>query len=183
MFLLLPLCHQGYRCFSPLFPFSMEVLRVINVAPSQLFPSSWGYINTFKMVNKYLVIKSTMGVFLSIYTSKLTKGSWVSFSSDSGKSLSYPGLMTINYGRKSFFMWGEGWIPWVDGKRGCSLFSFVIDGRPCGDHGVWLRVPHPQGEGNCLLFVVAQPYGLLQRDKICLGVENISLPTYVSCLT
>lgn len=70
---------------SPLSPFCMEVLRVLNVSPTKRFPNSRGFIRDFEMVCKELDITPTVAVFFSFYTTRLTKGSWVSLGNLSGK--------------------------------------------------------------------------------------------------
>lgn len=54
-------------------PVSMDILRVLNVVPSQLFPNSWAYTKAFEMVCDDQVITPTVGVFFSLYTTKPTK--------------------------------------------------------------------------------------------------------------
>lgn len=84
-----PLLSRTWELFSlfPFFPFSMEDTRVLNVELSQLFSNSWGCIKAFEMVCEGLVIILTVRVFFSFYTTKTAKGSWVSLSSQDGKSL------------------------------------------------------------------------------------------------
>lgn len=62
LIILLPLPHfyQGNK--DPFPTFSIEVLRILNVASSQLFPNVYGYIRTFEMVCKNLDVTSTVEV-------------------------------------------------------------------------------------------------------------------------
>ena len=71
----------------PLTPLFMVVLRVLNVVLSQLFPNRWGYIRAFEMIYENLDVTSMVKVFFSLYTTKPTKGRWVSLSTQLGKAL------------------------------------------------------------------------------------------------
>lgn len=92
--MILVLCYSTsnslWKVYGSLFPsslFSMEILRVLNAAPSQLFPNSLAYIKVFEMVDEDLVITPIMGFFFSLYDTNLMKGSWVTLSSQSGRGL------------------------------------------------------------------------------------------------
>ncbi|KAI5405521.1 hypothetical protein KIW84_052347 [Lathyrus oleraceus] len=51
----------------------MEILRVLNIVPSQLFPNTLGYIRAFERVCEDLDVTPTMGVLFSFYTTKLVR--------------------------------------------------------------------------------------------------------------
>lgn len=44
-------------------PFSIEVMRVLNIAPTQLFSNSWGFIKAFETACEYLDVTPALGVF------------------------------------------------------------------------------------------------------------------------
>ena len=70
--------------FSIQFPFSdfeTDILRTINVAPSQLRPNSWGFIKAFEVICRALSISPTVGLFFSFFEIKSAEtGSWVAIS-------------------------------------------------------------------------------------------------------
>lgn len=72
----------------PLTRFQMEVLRCLNVAPSQLHPNSWGYIQAFGVLCQALGIRPTAKMFLHFFkTRPNAKRGWVSLSSMSKNSI------------------------------------------------------------------------------------------------
>lgn len=56
----------------PISPFSMEILRVFNAAPSKLSPNSWDFIKA--MACEDLDITPTIWVFFYFYTNGMDKG-------------------------------------------------------------------------------------------------------------
>lgn len=72
--LLLPPFQQGYKGYFPSYPFPMEVLRILNIASSQLFPNSWGYIKAFKMVCEDVDATLTVVVFFLFLHHQTDKG-------------------------------------------------------------------------------------------------------------
>lgn len=68
--ILLFLPNRVYVGSFPLSPFSMEVLWVLNIGPSHLFPNAWSYIKAFKMVYEELVVTLMVEVLFSFYTTE-----------------------------------------------------------------------------------------------------------------
>lgn len=82
----LPFVNYMWVAF-PFSPFYMEVLRVLNIEPSQLFPNDWGNMRAFEMVYEELYVTPVVGVFFSFYTTRSTNSRCVSLSFKSGKAL------------------------------------------------------------------------------------------------
>lgn len=70
----------------PISPFSIEILRVLNIMPSQLLSHNWGFIKAFEMVCEDLDVTPIVRVFFSFYTSRSMKGRWVSLGDLPGKA-------------------------------------------------------------------------------------------------
>ncbi|KOM37981.1 hypothetical protein LR48_Vigan03g136300 [Vigna angularis] len=72
----------------PFTGFQMDVLRTLNVAPSQLHPNSWGYVQAFGLLCRALGIRPTVGLFLYFFRCRpvATKG-WVSLIFEPGNAL------------------------------------------------------------------------------------------------
>jgi len=63
----------------PFDDFTMGVLRVLNVVPSQLHPNSWAALQAFRLVCRVLHLKPSPQVFLQYYSTRPGKlASWVS---------------------------------------------------------------------------------------------------------
>ena len=59
--------------------FTMGVLRLLNVAPTQLHPNSWGSLQAFRLICKALYLTSTPESFLYFYVTRpRDPRSWVS---------------------------------------------------------------------------------------------------------
>jgi len=68
--------------------FQMDVLRFLNVAPTQIRPNSWAFISGFEILCEALDMVPSAGAFFHFYGTKgVNKGSWVSISAHAGKSL------------------------------------------------------------------------------------------------
>lgn len=82
-------CFYIYLCLFydlyvrlPFTGFQMDILRILNVAPSQLHPNSWGYIQAFGVLCQSLGIRPTTKLFLYFFkTRPNAKRGWVSLSS------------------------------------------------------------------------------------------------------
>jgi len=71
--------------------FQMDVLRLLNVAPTQIRPNSWAFIRAFKILCEALDMIPCAGAFFHFYgTKRVDKGSWVSISAHAGKKLFPP---------------------------------------------------------------------------------------------
>jgi len=63
----------------PLDDFTMGVLRLLNVAPTQLHPNSWGSLQAFRLICKALYLTPTPEIFLYFYITRPRDPlSWVS---------------------------------------------------------------------------------------------------------
>ncbi|KOM47424.1 hypothetical protein LR48_Vigan07g112800 [Vigna angularis] len=72
----------------PLTNFQMEVLRTLKVAPTQLHPNSWGYMQVFAVMCQALAIRPTVALFLRFFRCRpVAKKGWVSFISEPGDAL------------------------------------------------------------------------------------------------
>ncbi|KEH16385.1 hypothetical protein MTR_0202s0040 [Medicago truncatula] len=68
--------------------FEMDVLRLLNVAPTQIHPNSWAFIRGFEILCEALDMIPSAGVFFHFYGTKgVDKGSWVPISAHPGKQL------------------------------------------------------------------------------------------------
>nr|KYP69820.1 hypothetical protein KK1_009026 [Cajanus cajan] len=69
----------------PFTPFECELLKKINVAPSQLHPNSWGFVRAFQILCAVMGIESSLGIFMHFYQIKLGEPpyGWVSLSGSS----------------------------------------------------------------------------------------------------
>lgn len=71
----------------PFSVFQMDVLKTLNVGPSQLHPNSWGYIQAFAALCQVLAIKLTPAFFLYFYrTRSVAKRGWVSLIFEPGNA-------------------------------------------------------------------------------------------------
>lgn len=72
----------------PFTRFEMDVLKFLNVAPSQIQPNSWAFIKCFEILCEALGVESSVGVFFHFYGTKgVDKLSCVSISAHPGKKL------------------------------------------------------------------------------------------------
>ena len=68
--------------------FQMDVLHLLNVAPTQIRPNSWAFIHAFEILCEALDTVPSAGAFFHFYGTKgVDKGSWVSISAHVGKKL------------------------------------------------------------------------------------------------
>lgn len=68
--------------------FQMEVLRILNVAPTELHPNSWGYIQVFVVICQELAIRPTAALFLHFFRTRLmAKRAWLSLSTELGNAI------------------------------------------------------------------------------------------------
>ncbi|KOM49645.1 hypothetical protein LR48_Vigan08g047200 [Vigna angularis] len=88
----------------PFTTFQMDVLRTLNVAPSQLHPNSLGYVQAFGVLCQALGIRPTVGLFLYFFRCRpvATKG-WVSLISEPGNALLELYLQSYRNFKEKFF--------------------------------------------------------------------------------
>ncbi|KAG2383986.1 uncharacterized protein HKW66_Vig0152510 [Vigna angularis] len=72
----------------PLNVFQMDVLKTLNVAPTQLHPNSWGYIQAFAVMCQALAINPTVALFFYFFrTRPIEKRGWVSLITEPGDAI------------------------------------------------------------------------------------------------
>ncbi|KOM49686.1 hypothetical protein LR48_Vigan08g051300 [Vigna angularis] len=74
----------------------IDVLKTLNVAPTQLHPNSWGYIQAFAAMCQALAIKPTSSLFLHFFRARpVARRGWISL-------ISQPGNATLELYSQSF---------------------------------------------------------------------------------
>jgi hypothetical protein len=108
----------------PFTPFEMDVLKFLNVAPTQIFPNSWAFIRGFEILCKSLGLEPSVAVFFQFYGTKdVNKGTWIAISAHSGKRL-FP-TYACNFKKE----WRDTFVR-VQGSPGCSTSSVLVNGEP-----------------------------------------------------
>ncbi|KOM49703.1 hypothetical protein LR48_Vigan08g053000 [Vigna angularis] len=123
--------REFFYCYASLFydlylrvpftTFQMDVLRTLNVAPSQLHPNGWRYMQAFAVLCRALAIRPTVALFLYFFRCRpVAKRGWVSLIFEPGNALlelylqSYRGFknkffkVSILDSRRRHFFDGEG---------------------------------------------------------------------------
>lgn len=107
----------------PFTPFEMDVLRLLNVAPTQIRPNSWAFIRAFEVLCKSLGFEPAVGMFFHFYGTKdVNKGTWISISAHSGKR--FP-TYACNFKKE----WRDTFVR-VQGAPECSTSSVLVNGVP-----------------------------------------------------
>jgi hypothetical protein len=84
--------------------FEMDVLKFLNVAPSQIRRNSWAFIRGFEILCKALSLEHSVGFFFHFYGTKdVNKGSWISISAHPGKKFFPPYPSNFNKERRDSF--------------------------------------------------------------------------------
>ncbi|MED6140188.1 hypothetical protein PIB30_090777 [Stylosanthes scabra] len=121
----------------PFTEFEVEVLRECEIAPSQIYPNSWGFIRAYEVVCQEFGIPTSLGVFFYLF--KLTKPfskekqQWLSFRANQGrKVLEIPGTTPFwvdEEGECRFpLSWNEEWAnSRVDRKELFEVESLFVD--------------------------------------------------------
>lgn len=79
---------EEFKVKIPFTPFDMDVLKFVNMTPSQIQPNSWAFIRGFEILCKALELEPSVGVFFHFYGMKgVNKMLWVSISAHPGKKL------------------------------------------------------------------------------------------------
>jgi hypothetical protein len=108
----------------PFTPFEMDVLKFLNVAPTQIRPNSWAFIRGFEILCKSLGLEPSVAVFFQFYGTKdVNKGTWIAISAHSGKRL-FPSYAS-NFKKE----WRDTFVR-VQGAPGCSTASVLVNGEP-----------------------------------------------------
>jgi hypothetical protein len=75
----------------PFTPFEMDVLKFLNVTPTQIRPNSWAFIRGFEILCKSLGLEPSVAVFFHFYGTKdVHKGTWIAIPAHSRKRLFPP---------------------------------------------------------------------------------------------
>jgi hypothetical protein len=79
---------KAFNLWLPFTSFEMAILRVLNVAPTQLSPNGWAYVKCFEVLCSALELSPSTGVFFYFYYVKsLTKGKAVTLTSQANRGL------------------------------------------------------------------------------------------------
>jgi hypothetical protein len=108
----------------PFSPFEMDVLKYLNVPPTQIRPNSWAFIRGFEILCKSLGLEPSVGVFFCFYGTKdVNKGTWIAISAHSGKRL-FP-QYSCNFKKE----WRDTFVR-IQGALECSTASVMEAGKP-----------------------------------------------------
>jgi hypothetical protein len=108
----------------PFSRFEMDVLKYLNVAPTQIRPNSLAFIRGFEILCKSLGLEPSVGVFFYFYGTKdVNKGTWISISSHSRKRLFPP--YACNFKKE----WRDTFVR-IQGAPECSTASVMVAGKP-----------------------------------------------------
>ena len=76
-----PSILEDFSVRIPFTDFEVDVLKTVNIAPSQLRPNSWGFIKAFERICEVLHIVPTVGLFFSFFEVKgVDNRSWIQIS-------------------------------------------------------------------------------------------------------
>jgi len=128
------MCHfSQLHVRLPLDGFTMGVLRALNVAPTQLHPNSWTYLQAFRILCQSLYLEPTPYDFLYVYNTRPRRpATWLSF-------ISRPSISRLDAFSQSFKNFKDGYFKVVvkeGGKAhflnadGSTKFSFSWTGNP-----------------------------------------------------
>ena len=88
----------------PFDEFTMGVLRLLNVAPTQLHPNAWASLQAFRALTEVFRLNPSPKVFLSYYTTHpASPCKWVSLVSKPGEVLFTPFNSSYKYFKDAFF--------------------------------------------------------------------------------
>jgi len=117
----------------PLDDFTMGVLRALNVAPTQLHPNSWAYLQAFRMLCQSLYMESLPYAFLYFYdTGPRQPTTWLSL-------IGRPSISRLNAFSQSFKHFKDGYFkvvvkeegkPYFLNAYGSTKFPFSWTGTP-----------------------------------------------------
>jgi len=108
----------------PFTAFEMDVLKFLNVAPSQICPNSWAFIRGFEILCKALNLEASVGVFFHFYGTKdVNKGTLITIGAHPGKKLFPPSAS--NFKKE----WQDSFAR-IQGAPKCSTASILVEGEP-----------------------------------------------------
>jgi len=116
------MCHLSQlHVRLPLDDFSMGVLRALNVAPTQLHPNSWAYMQAFHVLCQSLYLQPSPHAFLYFYDTRPRQPTtWLSL-------VSRPSINRLDTFSQSFKHFKDGYFKVVVKEEGRSHF-FNADG-------------------------------------------------------
>jgi len=99
------MCHfSQLHVRLPLDDFTMGVLRALNVAPTQLHPNSWAYLQAFHILCQSLYLESTPYAFLYFYDTRPRRpATWLSL-------ISRPSISRLDAFSQSFKHFKDGYF-------------------------------------------------------------------------
>ncbi|QCD99954.1 hypothetical protein DEO72_LG7g1241 [Vigna unguiculata] len=103
----------------PLDDFTMGVLRVLNIAPTQLHPNSWAYMQAFRVLCQSLYLQPSPYAFLYFYdTRPYQRTTWLSL-------ISRPNISRLDAFSQSFKHFKDGYFKVVVKEEGKPYFLNV----------------------------------------------------------
>jgi len=111
------MCHfSQLHVRLPLDDFTMGVLRALNVAPTQLHPNSWAYMQAFRVLCQSLYLQSSPRAFLYFYdTRPRQRTTWLSL-------VSRPSISRLDVFSQSFKHFKDRYFKVVVKEEGRSYF-------------------------------------------------------------
>ncbi|QCD87621.1 hypothetical protein DEO72_LG3g2159 [Vigna unguiculata] len=111
------MCHfSQLHVRLPLDDFTMGVLRALNVAPTQLHPNSWAYLQAFRILCESLYLEPTPYAFLYFYDTRPRRpATWLSL-------ISRPSISRLDAFSQSFKHFKDGYFKVVVKEGGKSHF-------------------------------------------------------------
>jgi len=118
------MCHfSQLHVRLPFDDFTMGVLRALNVAPTQLHPNSWAYLQAFRILCKSLYLEPTPYAFLYFYDTRPRRSAtWLSL-------ISRPSISRLDAFSQSFKHFKDGYFKVVV-KEGGNAYFLNADGSP-----------------------------------------------------
>jgi len=84
----IPLLLRKFSFAYPLYNFEKELLTEINIAPAQLHPNSWAFVQGFSILCTHFGLLPFVEVFLYFFEAKcLGRQLWISFNGVAGRAL------------------------------------------------------------------------------------------------
>ncbi|QCE14410.1 hypothetical protein DEO72_LG11g1410 [Vigna unguiculata] len=116
------MCHfSQLHVRLPLDDFTMGVLRALNVAPTQLHPNSWAYLQAFHILCQSLYLELTPYAFLYFYDTRPRRpATWLSLISQSSISRLYAFSQSFKHFKDGYFK--------VVVKEGGKAYFLNVDG-------------------------------------------------------
>jgi len=116
-FFFMYMCHfSQLHVRLPFDDFTMGVLRALNVAPTQLHPNSWAYLQAFRILCESLYLEPTPYAFLYFYDTRPRRpATWLSL-------ISRPSISRLDAFSQSFKHFKDGYFKVVV-KEGVSRIS------------------------------------------------------------